>query len=166
MAETSTIRRGGPLRHVLRFFVIGYLFVLVVWPLSVVVDRTFRPTDGAEGGVAAFLERLQDPSVTYAFQLTLTAAFWAVVINTVFGVGISLLLHGFTRLALAIVGRKEIHRWGWLALAGAVNIVVGIIALAWPGVTIAVLSLVLGFQIIVFGAVLLAVAFIGSRSPI
>lgn len=92
MADTSTIRRGGPLRYVLRFFVVAYLFVLVIWPVSVVVDRTFRPTDGAEGGFTAFVERLQDPSVVYAFQLTLTAAFWAVVINTVFGVGISLLL--------------------------------------------------------------------------
>ena len=31
MADTSTIRRGGPLRYVLRFFVVAYLFVLVVW---------------------------------------------------------------------------------------------------------------------------------------
>lgn len=80
------------MKYVLRFFVIAYLFVLVVWPLSVVVDRTFRPTDGAEAGFGPFLERIQDPAVTYAFQLTLTAAVWAVVINTVFGVGISLLL--------------------------------------------------------------------------
>lgn len=92
MADTALVRRREPLTYGLRVFVIAYLFVLVVWPVSVVVDRTFRPADGADGGVAAFLERLQDPAVVYAFQLTLTCAFWAVVINTVFGVGISLLL--------------------------------------------------------------------------
>jgi sulfate/thiosulfate transport system permease protein len=34
--------------------------------------------------------------VIFAFQLTLSAAFWAVVINTIFGVGISLLLVRYT----------------------------------------------------------------------
>lgn len=94
MADTSTIRgRKSPVTYVMRFSVIAYLSVLVVWPLYEVTARTFAPIEqGAEGGVAAFLERLQDPSVTYAFQLTATCAFWAVLINTVFGVGISLLL--------------------------------------------------------------------------
>ena len=32
----------------------------------------------------------------FAFQLTLSAAFWAVVINTIFGVGISVLLVRYT----------------------------------------------------------------------
>lgn len=79
--------------YVLRVFVIVYLAVLVVWPLYEVGKRTFSPLEsGAEGGVGAFFERLQDPSVTYAFGLTATVAFWAVLINTVFGVGISLLI--------------------------------------------------------------------------
>jgi uncharacterized membrane protein HdeD (DUF308 family) len=81
-------------------------------------------------------------------------------------VGISLLLHGLTRLGLAFAGRSEIRRWGWLALAGAINVVVGIMALAWPAATVAVLSLLLGFQILLFGVVLLVAAFIGSRSTV
>lgn len=94
MADTRQIRaRKGPVTYVLRFFVITYLAVLVVWPLWEVTSRTFAPTErGAEGGFNAFLERLQDPSVSYAFGLTFTVAFWAVLINTVFGVGISLLI--------------------------------------------------------------------------
>ncbi|KRB80220.1 sulfate ABC transporter [Nocardioides sp. Root190] len=94
MADTRQIRaRKGPVTYVLRFFVITYLSVLVVWPLWEVTSRTFAPTErGAEGGFSAFLERLQDPSVSYAFGLTFTVAFWAVLINTVFGVGISLLI--------------------------------------------------------------------------
>lgn len=94
MADTRAIRaRKGPVTYVLRFVVIAYLAVLVVWPLWEVTSRTFAPTErGAEGGFGAFLERLQDPSVSYAFGLTFTVAFWAVLINTVFGVGISLLI--------------------------------------------------------------------------
>lgn len=94
MADSKTVRRHrGPVTYVLRWFVIIYLFVLVVWPLSEVVRRTFSPANPADaGGFGAFVERLQDPSVTYAFGLTFTVAFWAVLINTVFGVGISLLI--------------------------------------------------------------------------
>ena len=89
MADTRKIRaQKGPVTYLLRFFVIAYLFALVIWPLSEVVKLTFAPIEpGAAGGVAAFWERLQDPAVAYAFQLTLTLAIWAVIINTVFGVG-------------------------------------------------------------------------------
>ncbi|MBM9460976.1 sulfate ABC transporter permease subunit [Nocardioides sp. zg-536] len=94
MADTRTTRhRKGPVTYALRIGVIAYLGVLVVWPLYEVGVRTFAPIErGAEGGLAAFWERLQDPTVSYAFSLTATCAFWAVLINTVFGVGISLLL--------------------------------------------------------------------------
>lgn len=94
MADTRQIRsRKGPVTYLLRTFVIAYLAVLVVWPLWEVTSRTFAPTErDAAGGVSAFLDRLQDPTVTYAFGLTATVAFWAVVINAVFGVGISLLI--------------------------------------------------------------------------
>ena len=49
-------------------------------------------------------------------------------------------------------------------MAWAFNILVGIIALAWPEATVLVLSLLLGAQIIVFGLVLLIAAFTGSRT--
>ena len=94
MADTRQIRRSkGPVTYALRAVVLVYLFLLVAWPVSELVRRTFAPSEpDAEGGFGAFLERLQDPAITYALNLTVTCAFWAVVINTVFGVGISLLL--------------------------------------------------------------------------
>jgi uncharacterized membrane protein HdeD (DUF308 family) len=73
--------------------------------------------------------------------------------------GLSLIFHGLARLTLAFVARAEITGWGWLALAGAVNVLVGLLAIAWPDVTVLVLSLILGAQILIFGAVLLVVAF-------
>jgi len=98
----------------------------------------------------------------------LVAAFWPEVTVWTLAVltGVSLLLHGIGRVAVAVADRAEIPHWGWLALAGAFNILVGIIALAWPEATVLVLSLLLGAQILVFGVVLLVVAFTGSRTPV
>jgi sulfate transport system permease protein len=98
--------KRGPLAYVLRAVVVLYLFFLVVWPVSVVVQRAFAPVDGKPGGIGPLWERLTDPAAVYAFNLTLTISFWAVVINTVFGVGISLLLvrHRFPgRRALSVL---------------------------------------------------------------
>jgi uncharacterized membrane protein HdeD (DUF308 family) len=64
-----------------------------------------------------------------------------------------------------VVARDEIPGWGWLVLAGAVNVVIGVIAIAWPQATVLVLSLILGAQIAVFGLLLLVAAFVhpGAR---
>ena len=61
--------------------------------------------------------------------------------------GLSLIVHGAARVGIAVVLRHEIPCWGWLALAGAVNVVVGVVAIAWPQATVLVLSLILGLQI-------------------
>ncbi|MCW2533066.1 MAG: putative rane protein HdeD, family, partial [Blastococcus sp.] len=47
---------------------------------------------------------------------------------------------------------------------GAFNILVGVLALAWPEATVLVLSLILGAQVLVFGLFLLVAAFVGSRA--
>ena len=98
----------------------------------------------------------------------LVALFWpdATLWTLAVVAGLSLLVHGVTRLVVAIAGRSEIKGWGWLAFAGVINVVVGILALAWPEATVAVLSLILGFQILLFGVVLLVAAFTGSRSTV
>ena len=80
--------------------------------------------------------------------------------------GLSLIVHGAARIGLAVVAREEIGSWGWLALAGAVNLLIGVVAIAWPQATVYVLSLVLGVQVAVFGLLLLGAAFVhpGARS--
>jgi sulfate/thiosulfate transport system permease protein len=77
-------------RWALRVIVIGYLFFLVVWPVALVAAKTFS------NGLAPVINALRQPEVIFAFELTLSAAFWAVMINTIFGVGISLLLVRYT----------------------------------------------------------------------
>jgi uncharacterized membrane protein HdeD (DUF308 family) len=78
--------------------------------------------------------------------------------------GLSLIAHGGMRIGVALAERREISSWGWLVLAGAVNVVAGVIAIAWPQATVLVLSLILGAQIAVFGLLLLVAAFVPPRS--
>jgi sulfate transport system permease protein len=77
-------------RWTLRLIVIGYLLFLVIWPVALVAAKTFS------NGLAPVIDALRQPEVIFAFQLTLSAAFWAVVINTIFGVGFPLLLVRYT----------------------------------------------------------------------
>ncbi len=98
MAEPITaVRPSGPprrpatgsrptVRWALRLIVVGYLALLIIWPVGLVAQATFAR------GPAPVLAALSQPEVIFAFQLSVSVAFWAVVINTVFGVGISLLL--------------------------------------------------------------------------
>jgi uncharacterized membrane protein HdeD (DUF308 family) len=88
---------------------------------------------------------------------------WALAVLT----GVSLLVHGIGRVVVAIADLAEIPGWGWLALAGAFNVVVGILALSWPEATVRVLCLLLGAQVVVFGLLLLIWAFIvpSERAP-
>jgi len=73
-------------RWLLRVVVVGYLFMLIAWPTSLVVQRTF------EHGLEGLRVALSDPDVTHALWLTAQVSVIAVIINLVFGVGVSLLL--------------------------------------------------------------------------
>ncbi len=85
MASTR-LREPAPVRWGLRVITLAYVFLLVVWPVSLVVKYTFAD------GFTALSTALTDPAVTTALRLTAVVAVFAVVINLVFGVGISLLL--------------------------------------------------------------------------
>ena len=78
--------RPGPGAWTLRLFVVAYLFLLVAWPVWLVVQNTLGD------GFGSITELLSDPDVIHALRLTAIVAVSAVVANTVFGVGISLLL--------------------------------------------------------------------------
>jgi len=81
MVELST-----PVKWLLRIVAVGYVFVLVAWPVGMLARRTFAD------GFATLGDALSDPDVTGALLLTGKVALVAVVINLVFGVTISLLL--------------------------------------------------------------------------
>ncbi|MCC6434277.1 MAG: sulfate ABC transporter permease subunit [Acidimicrobiales bacterium] len=75
--------------YALRIVVSAYLILLVAWPVSLVARNTFAD------GFGSVRELLADPDTVHAFRLTITVAIIAVVINTIFGVGMSLLLVRF-----------------------------------------------------------------------
>lgn len=86
MASASRLREPKPVRWALRLVAIVYVFLLVLWPVSLVVKYTFAD------GMTALTTAMNDPIVTDALKLTALVAAFAVVINLLFGVGISLLL--------------------------------------------------------------------------
>ena len=122
MADTAVSRTAT--RWTLRVLVVGYLLLLVIWPVALVARETFAY------GLAPVIDALRQPEVIFAFQLTLSAAFWAVVINTIFGVGISLLLVRYT-----FPGRRTLNALVDLPLAVS-PVVVGLsLVLVYSGRT-------------------------------
>ena len=73
-------------KYALRFVGVGYLTLLVGVPVALIFWRTF------EHGLEPVINSLTDASVLHAFRVTAIVAFWAVLMNTVFGVGAAILL--------------------------------------------------------------------------
>lgn len=86
MAEHGRAGSRGRGRYVLRGLALAYIGLLVVVPVVLIGWHTFQH------GVAPVWKALTDPSVVSAFRVTFIIAAWAVVLNTIFGVGASLLL--------------------------------------------------------------------------
>jgi sulfate transport system permease protein len=80
------VELSTPAKWVLRLVVVGYVFFLVGWPVLTLVQHAFS------GGLASFRAAFADPDVVHALIVTVEISFWAVLINTIFGVGMALLL--------------------------------------------------------------------------
>jgi len=97
------------------------------------------------GGIAlivAGIVALSWPSITL----------WALAVVTALG----LIVAGAVRITAALMERED--GWGWLFIGGLVTLVIGIMAIAWPDVTVLALALLLGIRLIIFGAVEIASA--------
>jgi sulfate/thiosulfate transport system permease protein len=79
-------RRGRAGRWGLRLVAVLYIGILVAVPLALVFQRTI--SDGA----GAFWDAISSPDAVHAFTITGQIALIAVALNTVFGVGMALLL--------------------------------------------------------------------------
>ena len=86
MAEPRRRERRNVTTYLYRTIVTVYLFLLVAWPVSLVAKNTF------DEGFTELADILSDPDVVHAFKLTVVVAVISVVINTVFGIGMSILL--------------------------------------------------------------------------
>jgi sulfate transport system permease protein len=80
------VELSTPVKWLLRVVVVGYVFLLVGWPVLTLVQNAFA------GGLASFRAAFADPDVIHALVVTVEISLWAVIINTVFGVGMALLL--------------------------------------------------------------------------
>ncbi|HZE51133.1 MAG TPA: hypothetical protein VE074_16290, partial [Jatrophihabitantaceae bacterium] len=84
--RTAAPRKRRLVKYLLRAVAVGYVAVLVAMPLVVVVWRTI------DQGASTFWDAISAPDAVHAYQVTAEVAGLAVLINTVFGVGVALLL--------------------------------------------------------------------------
>jgi len=89
-SSNAVANKSQVVKWVLRLLVVAYLVMLVGWPTAYVVKHTFAD------GLTGIQDALSDPDVVHALKLTAQIAVTAVIINTVFGVGMSLLLVRYT----------------------------------------------------------------------
>jgi sulfate/thiosulfate transport system permease protein len=73
-------------KYLLRGLTLLYLLFLLIIPIGLIGYRTFQ------GGFGPFWSALTSDDAEHAFQVTLTVAVWAVVLNTVFGIITALVL--------------------------------------------------------------------------
>jgi sulfate transport system permease protein len=73
-------------KYLLRGVALVYLLFLLVLPVLLIGWRTFAH------GLSPVVDALTAPDAVHAFEVTLSVALWAVVANTVFGVGTAILL--------------------------------------------------------------------------
>jgi uncharacterized membrane protein HdeD (DUF308 family) len=81
----------------------------------------------------------------------IAAAVWPGITLWVLAIlaGLALIVSGAVRIWGALGLRVE--GWGWLLVGGLVSVVIGVVALAWPDVTILALGILLGVRMIMFG---------------
>jgi uncharacterized membrane protein HdeD (DUF308 family) len=79
------------------------------------------------------------------------AALWPGITLWVLAVvtGIALIISGAVRIMGGLALRVE--GWGWLFVGGALSVIVGFLAIAWPDVTVLALGLLLGIRMLLFG---------------
>jgi uncharacterized membrane protein HdeD (DUF308 family) len=63
--------------------------------------------------------------------------------------GIAFLAWGFVKALTALVARGD--GWGWSLVGGVLMAVVGVAAMAWPDKTLAVISILIGINALIFG---------------
>ena len=73
-------------------------------------------------------------------------------------IGIYWVAYGISQIYSAIAHTEAPHR-GWMGFIGALSVVAGVVVFMWPGISLVTLAFVLGFWLIVYGIMEIAVAF-------
>jgi uncharacterized membrane protein HdeD (DUF308 family) len=89
------------------------------------------------------------------------ATLWALAVIT----GMGCVAAGTLQITAGLLARGEPGHV-WLLALGALSVVVGLAALAWPEATVAVLALLLGVRAVIAGVGLVAVELVGERPQV
>ena len=166
--STETLTRLG--RHwgwLLAYGILTFLagLAVLVWPsetllvlavlfgIQLIISGIFRfvgaiAVDDLTGGTRVLLAILG--------VLSIIIGLWAVrhVVITLIALavflGIYWVISGVIDIFMALVHRDLPHR-SWTALTGILSALAGIIVLAWPGLTLLTLAIVLGIWLLIFG---------------
>jgi uncharacterized membrane protein HdeD (DUF308 family) len=145
------------------------------------IDRR-GPADRGSYSAISYYERVivQGGEPNDAMSALLARNWWAIALRglaaILFGI-IALLLPGVTMLALVLLfaaymlvdgilaivagvrAARHHDRWGWLVFEGAIDLIAGAIAVAWPLVTVVAFVWLLAAWAILSGVVLFAASF-------
>lgn len=73
-------------------------------------------------------------------------------------VAVFLLVEGITEISLGLEFEST-RNWGWMALSGIISIVLSVVLFfGWPGMTVTFLGIMIGINLFLYGASLLAVS--------
>ena len=142
------------------------LVIAVLFGIQLIISGIFRfvaafAVDDLSGGTRVLFALLG--------VLSIIVGLWAVrhvlltlLALTVF-LGIYWIISGVIEVFSALSHREMPHR-GWAVAMGLLSVVAGLIVLAYPGLTLVGLAVVLGVWLIIFGVMEMAAAF-RLRSP-
>jgi uncharacterized membrane protein HdeD (DUF308 family) len=72
--------------------------------------------------------------------------------------GIFWIINGFVEIFAALTNRESTNR-GWTGFMGVLSIAAGVVVLAYPGISLVTLALVLGIWLIIYGVMEIGLAF-------
>lgn len=72
-------------------------------------------------------------------------------------IGIGLILRGLVRAVGSVLAPRP-YLWGLLAIVGVVELVAGVLAIAWPTITLVILAILIGIDLVLVGAAEIAFA--------
>jgi sulfate/thiosulfate transport system permease protein len=146
-----------PVRYLLRYLALGYVFVLLIVPVGLILWRTFTP------GLGQFIDWISTPAAISALNLSLLVVAIVVPLNVVFGIPTALMLarnrfrgKGILQAIIdlpfavspVVVGVALIVLWGSAGLLGFVERDFGFkIIFGLPGIVLASVFATLPFII-------------------
>jgi uncharacterized membrane protein HdeD (DUF308 family) len=97
----------------------------------------------------------------FAILFALIALFWpgATILSLVLFFSAYMLVDGIFGIVSAVRAASNNQRWGLLVTEGVINILVGIVAFLWPGLTVVVFITLLAVWSLITGVLMIAAAF-------